>query len=256
MAEGETDKAAQGLKHSVAAMKIGLKTDGYKGRLFRGVIEKAYDLVPAEDADIIFAVGWTRMIKEDLEKHVVMHDSLLPRYRGFCPTVTALIKGDTEIGVTALRPIEKMDEGPVLWQQKVNIEYPIKIKDAYDWQLSCYLRCFEAILEKRVFALNPPEEPTYSIWRDEEDYHIDWTEPSHYLKRFIDAVGYPYEGAFSYLGVEKVRIFDAEVVDDVIFMNRTPGKIWCRHGEMADVVCGKGILRVKLGKGCLRARLS
>src|SRR5947208_1230479 len=38
----------------------------------------------------IFVVGWQYIIPEPPQNLVVFHDSLLPRYRGFAPTITAL----------------------------------------------------------------------------------------------------------------------------------------------------------------------
>jgi methionyl-tRNA formyltransferase len=42
----------------------------------------------------VIAVSWRWLIQSDTTKVIVFHDSLLPRYRGFNPLVTALINGD------------------------------------------------------------------------------------------------------------------------------------------------------------------
>src|SRR5258708_1334492 len=41
---------------------------------------------------LVFLVGWQFMLSGDLQRCVVFHDSLLPRLRGFSPTVTALLR--------------------------------------------------------------------------------------------------------------------------------------------------------------------
>jgi len=53
------------------------------------------------DANLVFLVGWQYLLPLVDPRLVVFHDSLLPRYRGFLPTVTSLIAGDDLIGVTA-----------------------------------------------------------------------------------------------------------------------------------------------------------
>lgn len=53
-----------------------------------------------------FLVGWQYLFDGPSDSIVVFHDSLLPEYRGFAPTVTALITGARQIGVTAFRPDE------------------------------------------------------------------------------------------------------------------------------------------------------
>jgi methionyl-tRNA formyltransferase len=52
-------------------------------------------------ADLLFVVGWQYLLPVADQRLIVFHDSLLPRYRGFSPTVTSLIAGDEAVGVTA-----------------------------------------------------------------------------------------------------------------------------------------------------------
>ncbi len=53
---------------------------------------------------------------------VNLHFSLLPRYRGAAPIQWALIRGESETGVTTFVLNEKIDDGPILLQRKVEIE--------------------------------------------------------------------------------------------------------------------------------------
>jgi len=53
---------------------------------------------------------------------VNVHGSLLPDYRGAAPVQWALIRGDSETGITTMLMDEGMDTGAVLLQQKVSIE--------------------------------------------------------------------------------------------------------------------------------------
>jgi methionyl-tRNA formyltransferase len=80
------------------------------------------------DVDLIFVVGWQYLLPPD-PRMVAFHDSLLPRFRGFSPTVTALIVGEAEVGVTALRPAGEPDAGPILAQHAMRVAYPAKIRD-------------------------------------------------------------------------------------------------------------------------------
>src|SRR5215470_10289952 len=78
------------------------------------------DTVRREDyaaADLVLMAGWQWMASEVDRRFVVFHDSLLPKLRGFNPTVTALIAGETQIGVTAFSPAggdaSVADSGPM-----------------------------------------------------------------------------------------------------------------------------------------------
>ena len=45
---------------------------------------------------------------------VNVHGSILPRYRGAAPVQWAVIRGETETGVTLMRMDEGLDTGPIL----------------------------------------------------------------------------------------------------------------------------------------------
>jgi len=195
------------------------------------------------------AVSWRWLI--DLSTTlIVFHDSLLPKYRGFAPLVSALINGDNRIGVTALFASEEYDRGDIIAQSECTVNYPIKIQNAIQLLSENYkalaIKIVSQIMEGH--ALNGMEqddrEASYSLWHDEEDYIIDWEKSSEEIKRFIDAVGYPYKGALSILENKKARIIEAEVVDDVHIENRTPGKVIFVKDHKPVVVCGKGLIRI------------
>jgi methionyl-tRNA formyltransferase len=86
---------------------------------------------------------------------------------------------------------------------------------------------------------------TYSVWRDTEDYFIDWTWPAEKIERFIYAVGYPYEGAYTILGDQVVIINAcATIPGDLIFPLREPGKVWRLVEGGPIVICGNGLLQI------------
>jgi len=51
-----------------------------------------------------------------------IHPSLLPKYRGPSPIQSALLNGERETGISIMLIDDKMDHGPILAQEKVNIE--------------------------------------------------------------------------------------------------------------------------------------
>lgn len=51
-----------------------------------------------------------------------IHPSLLPKYRGPSPIQSAILKGEKQTGVTIMKLDEEIDHGPVLAQEKINIE--------------------------------------------------------------------------------------------------------------------------------------
>jgi methionyl-tRNA formyltransferase len=196
------------------------------------------------------AVGWRFMIHDE-RRLVVFHDSLLPRYRGFAPLVNALINGESEIGVTALWGEERYDSGAIIDQASAAVAYPLTIQQAIDTVTPLYERLAVEIAgrllagEQLAGREQDDRRATYSIWRDEDDYRIDWSEDAATVARFIDAVGPPYKGACSYVDQRKLRILEADVVEDEFtFEIRHPGKIFSISDGIPAVVCGEGLLRL------------
>lgn len=212
-------------------------------------------LFPAEyagDFDLVIAAGWQRMIR-DVPSHklVVFHDSLLPRYRGFAPLVSALLNRDAEIGVTALVGESDYDTGDIYAQKAISVSYPIKIGEAIDRVSDLYEALSSEIvtgLMNQSISTQPQrhELATYSLWRDEDDYRIDWHASAETIVHFINSVGYPFKGASSLVNGRLFRIHEAVACDDVVIVNRTPGKIIFMQGDRPVVVCGKGLLRVEV----------
>jgi len=207
----------------------------------------------SEDIETILftlAVGWQRIINDvPMDRIVVMHDSILPRYRGFNPLVSALINGDKQIGVTAILAEEAYDTGPIIAQEVMDVNYPIKIASAIEKISAAYKELavkVATIVSMGGFQVTAQQESraTYSLWRDEEDYFIDFNWTAEKIKRHVDSVGYPYMGARSYLNGKKIYIDDVEVVEDFFVENRSPGKVIFLQDSIATVVCGQGLIKI------------
>lgn len=202
-------------------------------------------------ADYALAVSWRWLIKLDKSKVIVFHDALLPHYRGFNPLVSCLIKGEPEIGVTALFGSEEYDCGDIIAQAATRITYPIKIQQAIELVTQNYLALASSILREIVSGtvirghVQDHEQASYSLWRDDDDYRIDWTRPAVEISRLVDAVGFPYRGACTMVENRPARLLDADALDDVAIENRSPGKVIFVREQYPIVVCGVGLLRVR-----------
>lgn len=203
------------------------------------------------DTDYIIAVSWRWLIKQENSRLIVMHDSLLPKYRGFAPLVNCLVNGEKQIGVTALFASDEYDQGDIIAQQSLQVSYPVKINEAIELITGCYKKLIEEVGRKIISGVEIDakkqieEDASYSLWLDESDYDIDWSNDAVNIQRFIDSVGFPYNGASTYIDGRKVRILDAEALPDLVIENRKPGKIIFIQEGLPVVVCGNGLLKIK-----------
>jgi methionyl-tRNA formyltransferase len=199
--------------------------------------------------DLVFVVGWQFLFSDVTPSTIVFHDSLLPRFRGFAPTVSALIRGESHIGATALLPTDEVDAGPIVLQASFEVEYPLSIFAALTRQAVLMADMSSEIYAswvsgRLVAAEQDASKATYSIWRDEVDFFIDWSQSSDEIVRFINAVGFPYDCAKTNLNNDCLRITAATVVRDLEFEIRQPGKIWSIENHKPVVVCGQGMIRL------------
>lgn len=201
------------------------------------------------------AISWRWLINHPPERLIVFHDSLLPKYRGFAPLVNALINGESNVGVSAIFGASEYDRGDIIHQSSVSIQYPITIADAITAVSECYLHSGMTVL-KTLASGEPLEakaqdhrQATYSLWRDDEDYRIDWSLSAERIRRMIDAVGTPYRGALCIVDGVPARILAAEDQDDVQIENRTTGKVIFVENGLPVVVCGSGLLMIT---ACIR----
>ncbi|MBS1742093.1 MAG: methionyl-tRNA formyltransferase [Bacteroidetes bacterium] len=198
-----------------------------------------------------FAISWQWLIQTGAHSRlIVFHDSILPKYRGFAPLVNALINGESQIGVTALFAAATYDTGDIIYQSSSSIHYPVKIADAIRINNENYIKASLEVAgmissgEPIPAKAQQEEAATYSLWRDEEDYHINWQQDAERIRRQIDATGYPYKHSFCMADGKKIRIVEAEIVKDLHIENRDAGKfIFVEEGNPV-VVCGKGLLKI------------
>lgn len=203
-------------------------------------------------AKYLIAISWRWMINEPQRTLIVLHDSLLPKYRGFSPLVNQLINGEEYIGVTALFGEKEFDTGDIIYQASVKIDYPITIQSAIKEIAKVYKETIIQVLkqiEDNTLRGSPQnaELVTYSMWRAESDYEIDWYKQSAYLRRFVDAVGFPFKGATTNLNGERIRVIEVEEVKDSMIESRIDhiGKVLFMEDGVPVIVCGQGLIKIQ-----------
>ncbi|MBC69477.1 formyltransferase family protein [Acinetobacter sp.] len=210
------------------------------------------DEAVVEKDSYIMAISWKNLINHPPEKLIILHDSLLPKYRGFSPLCNMLIKAERKIGVTAIFGEKEYDKGDIISQSSCNINYPIKIHAAIQKNIQNYIKCAleisELIFKCSKITASPQDDSiaSYSVWRNDDDYKIDWQQPSSSIKRFIDAVGWPYRGARTSTskGID-IIIDDAVEVPGKECELRHVGKVIYKDDDCPVVICGEGLLKIK-----------
>ena len=159
------------------------------------------------NADLIFSFYYRSMLPMSLLKKARlgaynMHGSLLPKFRGRAPLNWAILKGETETGVTLHEMVEKPDAGRIVDQQAVPIgpdetavEVFRKMTDAAETVLR---RSLGNLLSGKAKLLpNDIAKGSYYGRRTPEDGRIDWSRSAREIHNLVRAVAPPFPGAFT-----------------------------------------------------------
>ena len=165
----------------------------------------------------------------DIPKYGVIniHPSLLPKYRGASPIQAVILSGDEKTGATIMLMDEKMDHGPIIAQQELEIRNPIrqladKISDSPAGgrnksaiqmskittpELTERLAELSAdllleTLPKWILGKIEPQEQnhdqaTFTKIIKKEDGHIDWNKSAEEIERITRAYT-PWPGAYAF----------------------------------------------------------
>ena len=207
---------------------------------------------PAVNGDdrLVLLVGWQFKLRDGLDRCIVLHNSVLPRDRGFSPTVTALLVGSGTLGVSAIQPDEETDTGAIYGSRRIAVPPGTSLKIALELQAAATVDLALEILRETASGTlagraQDHSAATYCLWRDRYDYFIDWRLRADEVLRWVQALGFPYEGAKGVLNGEVLTIEQAAIGPDLSFTLHDPGKLWQIADRRALVVCGAGTLWIE-----------
>jgi len=212
--------------------------------------------IESTGCNVLFVVSWRFLIPQecfDVPKHgiFVLHDSLLPKYRGWAPTNWVIINGEKETGLSLQYISKQMDAGDLVDQIKIDINDKETATSLNDKFLEVYpkiiLGSLDLILKgKNKRITQNEEEASYGSKRGPEDGKIDFEKMSTaHMIRLIRSLSYPYPGAFCYYSDKTVIVWEAEEVDSPLnYIGRVPGRIVQITNSHVDVLTRDGVLRI------------
>lgn len=208
------------------------------------------------EAEIAFVIGWRFLIPKEaytlpIKGTLIIHDSLLPKYRGFSPMSWAIINGEKETGVTLFFIAETVDSGAIVDQLKT----PIYLEDTVFSLDQRLIQLYEKIIEKNFTALQSgnfttriqnEDEATFCCKRIPEDGLINWNQPAIKIYNFIRALSQPLPGAFTYLKGKKIFIWRASLPKTQLnYVGAIPGRVIGKINEKIQVVTENNIICIE-----------
>ena len=202
--------------------------------------ENEYNYLKNLNADLAIVVAYGQIIPEEflnLTKYgfINIHASLLPKWRGAAPIQRSIMNLDKETGISFMKIVKKLDEGPVC--KKLNIK--ISERDNYETlsdKLSSLasenmLDIIDDIFEEKVlYEEQNHEEATYAKKILKSEGEIKWSENAENILGKINGL-YPSPGAWFVYKGERYKILNAELG----FKSDQAGKVVDNNLEIA---CG------------------
>ncbi len=210
--------------------------------------EEALRLFASHEADAAVVVAYGRILPAGFLSAqrlgcVNVHFSLLPRYRGAAPVNWAIVRGETETGVTTMRIVEELDAGAILLQRATAIgdgetapELMERLSAVGAELLSETLKRFDEIEPRE----QEEEKATFAPVLKREDGLVDWALDAAQIERRVRGFQ-PWPNAHTTYNSQRLVIWRASVAGDGPKTGGA-GEIVVAHGDELLVSCGEGTL--------------
>ena len=179
-----------------------------------------YNFLKLLNPDLVIVVAYGQLISKNylsLSKHgfINIHASLLPKWRGAAPIQRSIMNLDKETGVSIMKIVEKLDAGPVMMQEKINVTSEMNAEDLSnklsDLSSKLILECIDEIEGgKAKFIDQDEQKATYAKKINKEEGKINWDNSAKNILAQINSL-LPNPGAwFSFMG-ERYKILKASI---------------------------------------------
>ncbi len=203
--------------------------------------------------DIFLVCEYGQIFKEEILKipkimPINIHLSLLPKYRGPAPVNWAIIKGESETGITFHRITLEVDKGEIIYQQTHSIKEEVTAPQLHLELIEKTKKVLIKVLEdlkNNNLVLIPQDETkaNYAPKLRKEDGLIDWNDTNFNIFNKIRGL-LPWPVAFSFLETGLlVKFFKAQVCKEE-FEEFSPLQIVEVNKNSFKVKCGKGVLEI------------
>jgi methionyl-tRNA formyltransferase len=205
--------------------------------------------------DIAFAIGWRYLISKAAysippKGTLIIHDSLLPAYRGFAPMNWAIINGEKKTGVTLFHIADGVDSGPIVDQLTTDID-TLDTAKTVDEKV---IRLYEQIITKNLAGLEQDSikrviqdetKASYTCKRTPEDGEINWQLSAEQIYNLIRGLTHPFPGASTVLNGRRVLIWGAVLPQEKLhYVGNIPGRVLGKRDGRIEVLTGNGVLQL------------
>lgn len=204
--------------------------------------------------DAIVVVAFGQILPESIlhmTKYgcINVHASLLPQYRGASPIQWAVIDGCKKTGVTTMLMDEGIDTGDILMVREYELAKKETGGSLFDkLSLLGAELLIDTLKGMETDSIKPikqdDEKSSYVKMLTKAMGHIDFTKNANEIERLIRGLN-PWPSAFTYMNKKMLKIWDADVSEDIEVPQNSPVGTAFISKEKMYVICGSGFLELK-----------
>ena len=204
------------------------------------------DILEKLEADLAIVVAYGQMLPKSIlntckKGFINIHASLLPKWRGAAPIQRSILNLENETGISVMQINDKLDQGNVCSQFKININKNDNAEDL-STKLSNLaskkiVREIEEIFDnKKTFFKQDHSKATYAKKIKKIEGKINWKDSAENILGKINGL-YPNPSAWFYFKGERYKILKANISNNF----STPGKV---INDNIEISCGKNSIKI------------
>ena len=177
-----------------------------------------------------------------------IHASLLPKYRGAAPIQRAVMNGERETGLTAMRMDQGLDTGPILRREKIPIGAHETSGELHhrlaDRAADFLINTLQHLVENSI--CETPQDDTHATYAEKisrDTGRILWDRPADHISALIRGLD-PWPGAYTTVNGKTLKLFSPRVVK-VGGTGMAPGRVREHSREGLLVETGDGVILLK-----------
>jgi methionyl-tRNA formyltransferase len=205
-----------------------------------------------QKADVALVVAYGRILPKDVLDAprvgcVNVHASLLPKYRGAAPITWAIVRGETETGVTLMKLDEGMDTGPTFARLSTPISPDETAGELAERLARLGAQAVTQWLPKYVKGMcslqsQDPSSATLAPLLKKEHGRIDWAASANQVHDHVRGMN-PWPGAFTSARGRTVKVHATRIVQ--LEHPQTPaGRVLVADKSRVLVATGTGAIEL------------
>jgi methionyl-tRNA formyltransferase len=211
------------------------------------------ETIRLKNPDLLIVVAFGQILKRAVLEiprwgAINIHASLLPKYRGAAPIQWAVLNGETETGLTAMRMDEGLDTGPILLQEHTPILPDETAGHLHDRLASLsgefIIETLRGLIANQIHEMPQDHvKATFAPKIVRSMSFVDWNQPARAVSAFIRGLD-PWPGALAMVKGKEIKLFSSFVAGEKP-LDTVPGRVAGHWDGVLYMETAKGVTGIR-----------